>query len=123
MSLFNSTKAIGSNYEQTALSYLISQGLKPVARNFNCRGGELDLIMRDKQAFVFVEVKYRKNQLHGHAAEAVTPTKTRRLIKASTVWLMKNGYSFYDTEFRFDVIAIHDEGNHIEWFKNAITQD
>ncbi|MCE0494237.1 YraN family protein [Vibrio salinus] len=123
MKLFNSTRVVGSNYENMALTYLIRQGMKPVARNFNCRGGELDLIMKDKEAFVFIEVKYRKDQYHGHAAEAVTPTKKKRLIKASTVWLLKNNYSLYDTEFRFDVIAIHDEGKHIEWFKNAITQD
>lgn len=123
MKLFDSTTSIGSNYEQCAFSYLQHQGLKPIAQNFNCRGGELDLIMKDKQTIVFIEVKYRKNQSHGHAAEAVTPAKKKRLIKASTVWLMKQGYSYYDTEFRFDVIAIHDEGNQIEWFKNAITQD
>jgi len=118
-----STKSIGSHYEQLALSYLKRQGLTSVAQNFICKSGELDLIMLDNHVYVFVEVKYRKNQHHGHAAEAITPTKQKRLIKAATIWILKHGHSYYDTEFRFDVIAIHEEGDNIEWFKNAITQD
>ncbi|MDC0609272.1 YraN family protein [Vibrio sp.] len=123
MKLFSSTKSIGSKYEDLASSYLKKFGMKLVEQNFHCRGGELDLVMLDNQVIVFVEVKYRKSQEHGHAAEAVTPAKRKKLIKSSTVWLLKHGYSYYDTEFRFDVVAIHDDGQRIEWFKNAITQD
>jgi putative endonuclease len=115
-------KAVGTHYENTAADYLIGSGLFLITQNFTCRSGEIDLIMRDKETLVFVEVKYRKDRTHGHAAEAVTASKIKKLIKASQLWMLKNGLSPYNTDFRFDVVAIHQQGNHIEWLKNAITQ-
>jgi putative endonuclease len=118
----SSHKEVGSHYERAAAKYLIGSGLDLITQNFTCRSGEIDLIMRDKQTLVFIEVKYRKDQSHGHAAEAVTAHKIKKLIKTSQLWMLKNGLSPYNTDFRFDVVAIHQQGNHIEWLKNAITQ-
>jgi len=115
-------RAKGQHYEAVAEKHLISCGLSLIERNFLAKGGELDLIMRDKSSIVFVEVRYRKSQAFGHAAETVTRSKIQRLIKAANVWLMKNGLSVYSTDFRFDLVAIHQDGAQIEWIKNAITQ-
>ncbi len=116
-------RAIGEFYEQAAADYLAGSGLRLIEKNFTCKTGELDLIMQDRQTLVFVEVKYRHDNLHGHAAEMVTPQKARKVIKAAYYWMMKKGYSPYTIDFRFDVIAIHNQGNDIDWYKNAITQD
>jgi putative endonuclease len=116
-------RKIGELYEQTAADYLIRSGFRLIEKNFTCRGGELDLIMQDQQTLVFVEVKYRQDLQHGHAAEMVTPNKIKKLIKTAQYWMMIKGYSPYTTDFRFDVIAIHNHGGEINWYKNAITQD
>lgn len=115
-------RATGQHYEAAAEKYLISCGLTLIERNFLAKGGEIDLIMRDKSSIVFVEVRYRKSQAFGHAAETVTRSKIQKLIRAANVWLMKNGLSVYSTDFRFDLVAIHQNGEQIEWIKNAITQ-
>ncbi|KJY82356.1 endonuclease [Vibrio galatheae] len=117
-----SKRAQGQHYEVAAEKYLISCGLAPIERNFHIKGGELDLIMSDGETIVFVEVRYRKNQAYGHAAETVTASKMKKLIKAATLWLGKQGLSVYSSDFRFDLVAIHQQGEQIEWIKNAITQ-
>jgi len=112
----------GKLYESAAEKYLSGCGLKLIERNFHAKGGEIDLIMRDGSAIVFVEVRYRNTTDYGHAAETVTYRKQQRLIKAANVWLMKQGLSVYTTECRFDIVAIHQQGDDIEWIRNAITQ-
>lgn len=112
----------GQHYEAVAEKHLSSCGLVIIERNFLVKGGEIDLIMRDGTTIVFVEVRYRKSQAYGHAAETVTRSKMQKLIKAANLWLMKNGLSAYSTDFRFDLIALHDQGKQVEWIKNAITQ-
>ncbi|WPC74612.1 YraN family protein [Vibrio porteresiae] len=121
MGLFNRRKA-GLMYEQQAADHLIRHGLTLIEKNFVIRGGELDLVMRDKQTLVFVEVKYRDNQRHGHAAEMVTRQKQKLLIRSAMIWMKQHHLNVHDTDFRFDVVAIHDSGRHIEWIKNAITE-
>ncbi|GLT18523.1 UPF0102 protein [Vibrio zhanjiangensis] len=112
----------GEHYEALAEQYLVRQGLVTIEKNFHVKGGELDLIMQDSSSIVFIEVRYRSNQHYGHAAETVTQTKMLKLVKAANVWLMKQGKSVHTTDFRFDLIAIHQQGQQIEWIKNAITQ-
>ncbi|MFB9135198.1 YraN family protein [Vibrio sp. AK197] len=121
MKLF-SRRATGQAYEAAAEKYLQGCGLVIIERNFQVRGGELDLIMRDGTTTVFVEVRYRNSQQYGHAAETVTPAKIKRLMKTATLWLMKQGLSVHSTDFRFDLVAIHQQGKQIEWIKNVITQ-
>ncbi|KGY13684.1 endonuclease [Vibrio tubiashii] len=115
-------RAQGQHYEAVAEKYLIGCGLSPIERNFLIKGGELDLIMKHGETIVFVEVRYRLSQAYGHAAETVTTGKVRKLVKAATLWLAKNGLSIHSTDFRFDLVAIHQHGKQIEWIKNAITQ-
>lgn len=117
-----SSKKRGYHYEEVARQYLIAQGLHYIEHNFTTKCGEIDLIMQDGHCIVFAEVKYRKQKNYGHAAETVTKQKQQKLIKTATLWLMKHHLSLQKTAFRFDVLAIHDNGNDISWIKNAITQ-
>lgn len=81
------------------------------------RGGELDLVMRDQQTWVFVEVRYRRNADFGGAAASVTQRKQRRLLHAASVWLAQRGASFDTVDCRFDVLAI--TGDEFIWLPNA----
>lgn len=81
------------------------------------RGGELDLIMRDRRTWVFVEVRYRKNDFFGTAAETVTDHKQRRLLRAAALWLAQRKESLDTADCRFDILAI--TGDRYEWLPNA----
>ncbi len=105
----------GESAEQQAHSFLIKQGLRPVSRNFRCKQGELDLIMTDKQTLVIVEVRFRKTDRYGSAAESVTPAKQSRIIAATQFYLSTQKT---DWPIRFDVIAMSGNGS-INWIKNA----
>lgn len=119
--MINKTRK-GQHYEAVAERYLSGCGLSIITRNFHARGGEIDLIMRDGQTIVFVEVRYRQSQHYGHAAETVTASKMKKIICAANVWLKQQGLSSYTTNYRFDLVAIHNDGKQIDWLQNAITQ-
>ncbi|MFJ3055132.1 YraN family protein [Herbaspirillum sp. NPDC087042] len=105
----------GDAAEDAALAHLRKQGLQLVERNFRCRGGEIDLVMRDGATVVFVEVRARASDSHGGAAASVTPAKQRRLILAAQTWLQAQP----DTPpCRFDVVAL--DGGRMQWLRNAI---
>ncbi|UXI01635.1 YraN family protein [Photobacterium sp. TY1-4] len=112
----------GQAYEQLAEQYLHRQGLHPVCRNFQCRGGEIDLIMRDRRCLVFIEVKFRQRPHYGSAAETVNWRKLQRLKRAALFWLQRNGLAAEHTEFRFDVVAIQGTEQHIEWLTNILVE-
>lgn len=118
-----SKKEIGNKYESKAEKFLCDQGCSIVGKNFSTKFGEIDLIAQDGEQLVFVEVKYRKMDDFGHAAEFVTRQKSRRLIKTAYIWLDRHKLSPESASYRFDVIAIHAQGKDINWIKNAITQD
>ncbi|MDD9195247.1 YraN family protein [Aliivibrio sp. S3MY1] len=115
-------RAKGEYYELMAQRYLEQHQLIFIDRNFYSKTGELDLIMRDRDSFVFVEVKYRATSNYGSAQEMVTWQKQRKLQRTALFWLMKNGLSVEHTSFRFDVVAIHSQGKEINWIKNAIVE-
>ncbi|EOY4516380.1 YraN family protein [Vibrio vulnificus] len=121
MGLF-SRRAIGNQYESLAKAYLQRQGLRFIEANFTTKVGEIDLIFKEAQTIVFVEVKYRKNSCYGDAAEMVNPAKANKLIKTAYLWLNKHGYNACNTAMRFDVVAIHSNGQDINCIANAITQ-
>lgn len=88
-----------------------------LTRNFSCRFGEIDLICQDQLELVFVEVRYRRGQRFGTAAETVTIRKQQKLIKAAQHYLAAHPEHQRKT-MRFDVIGI-DSAQHIEWIKGA----
>ncbi len=105
----------GESAEEQAHRFLIDKGLKPVSRNFRCKQGELDLIMTDKQTLVIVEVRFRKTDKYGSAAESVTRAKQVKIIAATHIYLASRKT---DCPIRFDVIAISGNGT-IDWIRNA----
>lgn len=121
MGLF-SKRQIGNQYETLAKQYLLRQGLRFVEQNFLTKVGEIDLIFQQGKTIVFVEVKYRNNDRFGSAAEMVTRAKMRKLIKTANIWLSRQRQSIYTIDYRFDVIAIHDNGRDINWIQNAISE-
>ena len=108
-------QAQGRDWEQVALRHLARQGLSLVEANFTCKGGEIDLIMRDGDTLVFVEVRQRADGRHGGAAASITPAKIRRLVRAAEFYLLRFPVT---PPCRFDVVAI--DGEHLEWLQDVI---
>lgn len=104
----------GQQGEQAALAYLRRQGLKLIETNFQCQGGEIDLILCDGEEVVFVEVRQRADAEHGGALASIGPSKVRRLVRAASFWLMTRP----NVACRFDVVAIED--GQLQWLRNAI---
>lgn len=107
---------IGNEGEELAVNFLKDNGKIIIDRNFNARGGEIDVIFKDGEYLVFCEVKLRDGLKFGDPLDAVNFSKIKNLTKASEYYLYKKHYS-QDTPVRYDVIGILD-GN-IEWIKNA----
>lgn len=116
-----SQRATGAGYELLARRHLECAGLTFCAANVTMRGGELDLIMRDGHTWVFVEVRYRRNDAFGGAAASITHRKQQRLLHAAAVWLAGRGASFDTSSCRFDVLAI--TGSQLDWIPNAFNAD
>jgi putative endonuclease len=107
----------GSAAEERALRHLQAQGLQLLERNFRSRCGEIDLIMRQGEALVFIEVRYRQSRNYGSPLETVTPTKQRRLINAASHYLQRRNL---DLPCRFDVVGISGlQQERIEWIRDA----
>jgi putative endonuclease len=109
-------KTKGVDTEQLVCRYLQAKGLQLIQRNFFSRYGEIDLIMRDNDTLVFIEVRYRKNRQYGGAAASVTLAKQQRIIKTALHFQQKNAI---DDAIRFDVVAVEGNVSKIEWIQNA----
>lgn len=105
----------GQAAEDRALAYLQQHGLRLVTRNFLCKGGEIDLIMQDRDTLVFVEVRQRSSRQFGGAAASVTPAKQARMTRAAQFFLLRQQPQ---PACRFDVIAI--DGDALEWLVNVL---
>lgn len=113
-------RATGDHAEAAALDQLRAAGLTLIARNFVARGGELDLVMRDGNTLVFVEVRFRADGGHGDGLDSVSPTKQRRLVAAARQYLADHPkYARWTT--RFDAVALGAGGP--RWVKNVIAID
>ena len=115
------TKDSGEAAEERALAHLLSQGLTLVQRNYRvargprARGGEVDLILRERDGtVVFVEVRSRQAASHGGAAASVTIFKQQSLIFAAQTFLRQSRTL---PPCRFDVVAI--EGDRLQWLRAA----
>ncbi len=110
----------GREAENLAQRYLQEAGLQLLEQNFNCRVGEIDLVMREGNTTVFVEVRYRHKSTYGSAVESVDYRKQKKLINTALFYL-QNHKSLNNKPCRFDVMAITSQkGNsEIEWIKNA----
>jgi putative endonuclease len=110
----------GKSGEDLAAAHLRREGLEVLSRNYRCRGGELDLVARDKDGtVVFVEVKERRTGTHGEGFEAVGPGKRRRLLRAAEHYASRHG--LYEASLRFDVVSVTWEGEkpRLRWDRGA----
>lgn len=99
--------AVGRFGEQVAVDRLREAGLAIVARNWRCRDGELDIVARDGDCLVFVEVKTRSSRAFGDPAEAINRAKAGRIRRLAVRWIEDNRSSdrFWDA-IRFDVVSV-----------------
>lgn len=116
------TRQAGLVAEDKALDYLNTQGLTLVTRNFNCRVGEIDLIMRDKNYLVFIEVRARASQNFGGGIASITHTKRQKIIKTSYYYMIKHKIAD-KFPLRFDVISLDGKTGIITWIKDAFGAD
>jgi len=101
---FNSNKNIGKIGEKIALSYLKEKGYKLLKKNFYCRWGEIDLILKNDNKIVFVEVKTRVGDKKGKPYEAINFYKINGLKRAIYFYLLKKKYFQY--KLSLEVISI-----------------
>ncbi|MDN3638957.1 YraN family protein [Simiduia curdlanivorans] len=108
----------GAEAEQLAEQFLIAQGLRPIGKNFRCKGGELDLIMQHQRCTVFVEVRLRSNRLFASPLESVTLAKQKKLKLAAQHFLQEHP-KLAQMACRFDVIAYNGLSETPEWIQAA----
>jgi putative endonuclease len=104
----NTTKKLGYWGEEAAQTYLKQKGYHILAVNWRFSHLEIDIIAKDKDELVFVEVKTRSNNAFGEPEEAVSLSKQRKLIKAAHHYILQNEL---DLNSRFDILAIYKENN------------
>ena len=94
----------GRRGERLAVRFLRKQGCKVLRRNCRTRFGEIDIIARDGDEVVFVEVKTRSLRSWGAPESAVTPAKQRKIVRVAEQYLVERGLE--DRPCRFDVVAV-----------------
>ena len=114
------TRAGGFIAEEWIAGFLAHHGLEPVTRNFRCRVGEIDLIMRDGPVLVFIEVRHRMSDRFGSAIESITAAKRRKLLRTAQAYLQFRGKGA-EPPCRFDVVAINGplRLENVQWIKDA----
>ena len=105
----------GAHYEALAAGYLKSLGWEFLEHSYRRRTGEVDLIMKDGETYVFVEVKYRSSGAYGMPAESVSFRKKQHIIRTSETWLLEHGLS--GVPVRFDIAEV--VGSRIRILRNA----
>ncbi|HZN74071.1 MAG TPA: YraN family protein [Micromonosporaceae bacterium] len=113
-------RAFGAWGEQRAAAHLVEQGMVLLARNWRCRTGEIDIVARDGETLVFVEVKTRRSETFGPPAAAVVARKVSRLRRLAAEWLATSGLR--PPAVRFDVVSVlprHRGEPYLEHLKDA----
>jgi putative endonuclease len=110
----------GARAEDIACRYLERQGLVVLRRNWRCRFGEIDLVLREGETIVFVEVRLRTRADYGGAAESIHAAKRARLFAAARAYLARSR----EPQCRFDAVLLDrlDPGR-VEWIRNALSDD
>ena len=114
---------LGKKGEDIACKFLEKNGYQIVERNYRNRAGEIDIIARDKDTIVFVEIKTKISKDFAQPELSVNPSKQRKIVKTALTYLIGKGIK--RTGCRFDVIGItgEKEQRKIELIKNAFTTD
>ncbi len=109
----------GLRAERLAATFLEGKGLTILARNYRCRGGEVDLICQERRVLVFVEVRLRRNPGYGGAAASITRSKQARIILAARHYLASHAGQ-REPECRFDCLLLNALSEAaIEWVRDA----
>ncbi len=118
-----SGQGAGREAEDQALRTLRSAGLVPVARNYRCRMGEIDLVMSEGATLVFVEVRFRRSSAFGGPAASVDRAKRRRILSAAQHYLQRHPEAA-KRPCRFDVVAICPQDDPpLDWIRGAFGAD
>lgn len=117
--VLNLRQKFGKSGEELAARYLKRMGYQLLCRNYRSRFGEIDIIARDADTVVFVEVKSRKTSTYGHPKYAITYAKQEKISKTALYYLKSNGQS--SSKARFDVVTISvaNQKTSVEIIKNA----
>ena len=114
------SQTAGYQAEACAKAYLLEQGLTWITSNYRARCGEIDLIMREADGLVFVEVRARSSMRFGGAAASVTYHKQQKLIRTASLYLLKN--KLQDACIaRFDVVSFDGVPPQMTWIKDAFS--
>lgn len=114
------SQRVGDGHEDTALRLLQINGLVLLARNLYCRAGEIDLVMRDGDILVFVEVRSRQTGAFGGAAASIGRDKQARLARAAAHWLpalARRHWRGAVPAARFDAVVF--DGDRVQWLRAA----
>jgi len=114
--------ARGTAAEAAAARHLEQSGIVVVARNVRCRLGEVDIVARDADVLVFVEVRLRADSRFGGAVASVDAHKQRRLA-ATARWYLAQQPRYANTPCRFDVVAVDARDASITWIRDAFRVD
>jgi putative endonuclease len=119
----NCTREVGRLGEDLAARYLQKQGYTILERNYRCQGGEIDLVAKNGDFLVFVEVRLRRSPRFGTPEESITPWKKARLLLAAQSYVAERGW---DGFWRIDLLAIElsPKGSvrRINLIKNAVEE-
>lgn len=110
----------GDAIERAACRHLEHHGLTLIERNYRSPFGEIDLVMRDRETIVFVEVRYRQHTRFGLPAETVDARKQARLRATAEHYLQRDS-RVCNKPCRFDIVAVIEDtaGEHLDWLQNA----
>lgn len=113
---------MGSLAEDAAIKFLTKQDLHLIERNFRSRYGEIDLIMKDAEIIVFVEVRYRKNKKYLDPLETINSKKVKHIINTCNFYIQKSNTD--NRMYRIDIITLSGnlETPEIQWYQNAFTE-
>ena len=117
-------RSTGTAFEQRAGAELERAGLKPLARNYATRHGELDLVMLDRDTVVFIEVRYRVRAGHGDALASITRAKQDKLVRTAQLWLAAHP-QHAQRACRFDVVSYDGPAAdaRMQWLRAAFEAD
>lgn len=119
--LADTAQTSGARAEEQALRHLSAAGLQLVARNLRFRGGEIDLLMREAEVLVVIEVRKRSHRGYGGAEASIDVRKRRRIVLATQLWLAAHDADAR-REVRFDVVTL-DGRDQLQWLRSAFTVD
>jgi putative endonuclease len=114
----------GRKAEQIARGYLEKRGLQLLSANYRCRYGELDLVMRDGDCLVIIEIRYRRHERFMSPAQSIDPAKRQRISRASLHFIQHNP-KHRQKPLRFDIVSLSgplDDAS-IDWIPGAFTAD